>query len=305
MLLFRGIAKTRRGRRFLLARAPQVIEGAKRVMFIRGPTSSEVLSACVKDLAVMAQPNVVKYGRKSDIRPFEDPSSVLFYSHKSDAALFAHTSSSKKRPSNLTLGRIFAGEILDMFEFGVEQFVAMHNFRSQKAAIGFKPCILLDGPEWENSEQMRLVGNFLVDFFQGAPVTKINLAGLDHVISLSSRDGVVHFRQYSIALKKSGSSIPRVELTEMGPSFDLKLRRSTSAAPEIRKESLRVPPQLRPTKRKNVSTNVFGEKIGRIHMPRQELDGMMSKKIKGLKAPAAKRRRTAAVPVGQDASNDY
>jgi ribosome production factor 2 len=200
---------------------------------------------------------------------------------------------------------VFNGELLDMFEFGVEEFAAMHQFRSQKAAVGAKPCILLDGPEWENSEQMRLIGNFLVDFFQGTPVTKVNLAGLDRIISLSSRDGVVHFRHYSIALKKSGTSIPRVDLTEMGPRFDLRLRRSTTAAADVRKESLRVPAQLRPVKRKNVSTNVFGEKIGRIHMPRQELGGMINKKIKALKNPPAKRRRTAAEPLGQDASNDY
>lgn len=282
-----------------------MVEGVKRVMFVRGPSSSEVLGACVRDLAVLAAPHAVKYGRKSEIRPFEDPASILFFSHKSDAALFAHTSSNKKRPSNLTLGRVFNGELLDMFEFGVEQFAAMHQFRSQKAAIGAKPCILLDGPEWENLEQLRLVGNFLVDFFQGTPVSKINLAGLDHVISLSARDGVVHFRHYAIALKKSGTSIPRVDLTEMGPRFDLRLRRSSIAAPDLRKESLRVPQQLRVAKRKNVTTNVFGEKIGRIHMPRQELGGMMNKKIKALKNPPAKRRRTAAEPVGQDASNDF
>jgi ribosome production factor 2 len=101
--------------------------------------------------------------------------------------------------------------------------------------------------------------------------------------------------------------VPRVELTEMGPSFELKLRRSIVADDDVRKEALRIPAQLFERKRKNVTTNVFGEKIGRIHMPRQELSSMQIKKVKALKEPAnaAKKRRLAArAPLGQDASND-
>jgi ribosome production factor 2 len=303
----KSIAKTRRGRKAVLKREPQVVEAAKQTVFVRGPSSSQLLGACVADLAAIKAPLAVKYSRKSDIRPFDDVSSILFYAHKSDAGLFAHTSSNKKRPSNLTLGRIFNGDVLDMFEFGVSQFAAMRDFKSAKPQQGGKPMILLDGAEWEQSGQMRIIANFLVDFFQGAVVSRINLAGLDHVISLAVRDNVIYFRQFIVAMKKSGAAVPRVELTEMGPSFELKLRRSIVADDDVRKEALRIPAQLFERKRKNVTTNVFGEKIGRIHMPRQELSSMQIKKVKALKEPAnaAKKRRLAArAPLGQDASND-
>lgn len=46
---------------------------------------------------------------------------------KADASLFAFGSHSKKRPSNLLLGRLFDGHLLDMFELGVERFVSMHE----------------------------------------------------------------------------------------------------------------------------------------------------------------------------------
>ena len=78
--------------------------------------------------AKLKQPLVVKYGRKTEIRPFDDPSSLQFFSHKSDASLFVHGSGNKKRPSNLTLGRFFNLELLDMFEFGVQNYVTMSSF---------------------------------------------------------------------------------------------------------------------------------------------------------------------------------
>ena len=46
---------------------------------------------------------------------------------KADASLFAFGSHSKKRPSNLLLGRLFDGHLLDMFELGVERFLSMHE----------------------------------------------------------------------------------------------------------------------------------------------------------------------------------
>lgn len=312
----KGIAKTRKGRKVLKQREPQIVEAPKAAIFVRGPSATLELGQCVSDLAALKQPFAAKYGRKSDIRPFEDVSSIQFYARKSDAGLFVHTSSNKKRPANLTFGRLFNNDVLDMFEFGLSDFAAMAAFKHAKPQVGGKPVIVLDGAEWEQTEHMRILANFFVDFFEGPVVDKINLAGLDHVVVLAARDGSVFFRQYYVHMKKSGTAVPRVELAEIGPSFQLTPRRSIVAPDDLRKEALRVPAQLRGQKRKNVSTNVFGEKIGRIHMPRQELSTMQIKKVKALKtngagtnaadgAAAAKKRRLASRPLlGQDASND-
>lgn len=48
-------------------------------------------------------------------------------------------------------------------------------------------------------------------------------------------------RQYTIKFKKSGTRIPRVALTEMGPSLDLSVRRHRLAPPDMEKEALRKP----------------------------------------------------------------
>ena len=48
-----------------------------------------------------------------------------------------------------------------------------------------------------------------------------------------------------IQFKKSGSSTPRVELEEMGPSLDLMLRRVRLAAPDLYRLACKTPKQLK------------------------------------------------------------
>lgn len=46
-------------------------------------------------------------------------------------------------------------------------------------------------------------------------------------------------RQYSIAFKKSGTTIPRTELTEMGPRIDFAVRRTRPAPEELQNQSMK------------------------------------------------------------------
>jgi len=77
--------------------------------------------------------------------------------------------------------------------------------------------------------------------------------------------------------------VPRVDLELMGPSLDLEIRRIHENVTDLKKQSLRVPHGVKAVKVKNVSHNVFGEKLGRMHMTRQEVDKMQLRKIKALK----------------------
>ena len=49
-------AKTHKGRRFLEAREPKLIENAKTTMFIRGGRTSEIVTQALKDLVSNVQP---------------------------------------------------------------------------------------------------------------------------------------------------------------------------------------------------------------------------------------------------------
>ena len=63
----------------------------------------------------------------------------------------------------------------------------------------------------------------------------------------------------------------------------MKIRRHLFAPPELKKLSLKKPKGLKPHKVKNVTRNVMGEKIGRVHMKKQDFNNMQTRKMKGLK----------------------
>jgi ribosome production factor 2 len=83
--------------------------------------------------------------------------------------------------------------------------------------------------------------------------------------------------------KKSDSSTPRVELIEVGPSADFSLMRDQFASEHLMKKAMKQPKQLKQKMRKNTSENVFGTKLGRIHVGRQNANAIQTRKMKSLK----------------------
>ena len=60
------------------------------------------------------------FSKKNNIHPFDDQSSLEFFSQKNDASLFCVGTNSKKRPNNLVFVRMFDYQVLDMIELGIE-----------------------------------------------------------------------------------------------------------------------------------------------------------------------------------------
>lgn len=135
----------------------------------------------------------------------------------------------------------------------------------------------------------------LLDFYHGQTVKNINLSGLEHVISVTAIDsseqsndprampGIIYFRVYTIQYKKSGEKTPRVELEEMGPSYNFRIRRFKFANDDVYKLATKVPKINKPKKIKNIDVNEMGDKIGRIHLGKQDLSKLQTRKMKGLK----------------------
>lgn len=84
----------------------------------------------MKDLSLLRGPEMCKlFLRKGyDIHPFEDASVVEQMAIKQDCALFAIGTQQKKRPNNIIFGRLFCENVLDMFEFGVSNFISIKQF---------------------------------------------------------------------------------------------------------------------------------------------------------------------------------
>lgn len=85
-----------------------------------------------------------------------------------------------------------------------------------------------------------------------------------------------------VGVKNYKSSIPRMELVEVGPSMDLVLRRHRQAAESLQKEAMKAPGHAK--KVKNVTNNPIEGKQGRIYIPDQEVSKLtVTSNIKGLK----------------------
>ena len=113
-----------------------VAEGAKNALFLKGTKTSQVLQGMMSNLAMLKKPAAKSLSGRNAKLPFEDESSVEFLCEKNACGLFAFGSHSKKRPHNLILGRTFDNQLLDMFEFGVENFVSMESFKVRRWSSG-------------------------------------------------------------------------------------------------------------------------------------------------------------------------
>lgn len=137
----------------------------------------------------------------------------------------------------------------------------------------------------------------LIEFFRGETSNKIDVEGLQHVVIVSadeptesstdpndpSSKPVLHLRVYLIRTKRSGQRLPRVELEEHGPRMDFRLGRIQEPDEAMLKEAMRKAKTTEERTKKNVSTDVMGDKIGRVHTGKLDLSTLQTRKMKGLK----------------------
>jgi len=139
----------------------------------------------------------------------------------------------------------------------------------------------------------------MLDLFQGEEISAIDVAGLQYLLMVAAGESsnpsadindpankpVLHLRWYRVKTVRSDNpKIPRVELDPIGPSFDFRVGRFREADPGVMKEALkhgRRPNEART--KKNIETDLVGDKIGRIHLGKQDLSDLQTRKMKGLK----------------------
>ncbi|KAK9236750.1 Brix domain-containing protein [Lipomyces kononenkoae] len=288
-----------RSKRALDNRASKVVENTKKALTVRGSTCSVLVQNAMTDIASYKQPDVKKFQKKNEIHPFEDASSLEFFSQKNDASLIIFGSHSKKRPNTLTWLRTFNYQALDMFELKILNHKAISEFKKLTINIGMKPMISFVGPIFDSHPHFQMVKSMFLDFFRGEQISMLDLAGLQYIISVTaSGDGnisvysgdtsglpSINFRVYKIKTYKSKKQekVPRVELEEIGPRFDFQLGRVREADPDMMKQAMKIPKELQPKAKKNVETDLLGDKVATIHVGKQDLMKLQTRKMKGLK----------------------
>jgi len=278
-------ARTRRGKKFLEGRAPKITENDKMTLLLKGGKTTKDLTQFLTDIYQLKKPLAEKLKQKNPIHLFEDCTFIERMGQKYDSSLFMLVSNSKKRPNAVTFGRLFDHHLLDMVELQMLNYKPNSEFKEELFPVGTKPCILLQGTNFENDDVFKKIGNIFVDFFRGPVIPKVRLQGLEMVIALTATEDRIFMRTYRSVLKKSDSTTPRVELIEVGPSADFALNRDKFASDNLMKKAMKQPKQLNVKMRKNTSLNAFGTKHGRIHLGRQNVHGIQTRKVKALRKP--------------------
>lgn len=300
--LCRRKPKNPRTARILKAKEPQLIEGAKRALILHGSKCPAPLHTVLKTFHSLTTPHSVLFHKKNEnIHPFENVESIEFLANKNDCGIVAFGSSNKKRPNCLTLVRIFDTKVLDMCELLLlpnpdgEEIPEMNRL-AMHVGVGLRPLMLFSGSAWEDttSTTHAMVKSMLVDLFKGDTSDKIDVEGLQYALMVGAEEPtaglapVIHLRWYKIVTKRSGHKLPRVELEEIGPKFDFKLGRIQEAPRDVLKEAMKQGkrPNEEIKNKKNIGIDLIGDKVGRVHLDKQDLGGLQTRKMKGLKRRA-------------------
>lgn len=283
--------KNARTKRVLDDRAPKLVEDTKQAIFIRSQTANTIVQQAMQDLMTLKKPDARAFSKSNNkILPFENTSSLDFFSEKNDASLFIVGSHSKKRPNNLVLARTFDHQVLDLVEVGLENPKFLREFKGVKCNLGIRPLMLFSGPLFESHPSFRHLKSYFMDFYRGREIQTIDAVALQYVMVFAHCDSSdtsilppISMRVYLIKAHKSGQKLPRVELEEMGPRLDFRVRRLQEADEGAMKMALKRPTKQTPKTKKNIATDGMGDKIAQIHLGKQDLNSMQTRKFKGLK----------------------
>jgi ribosome production factor 2 len=145
--------------------------------------------------------------------------------------------------------------------------------------------------------------SFFLDFYNGHALSELPYTSIEHVISLTAGPLIsettlpkIHFRVYTTKLLSSGTKTPRLEMTEMGPSIDFSLRRVQEADPDMMKMATKRPKVSKKDtesglgkKKKNIETDAMGDRVGKIHLKKQDLTKMQGRKVRALRPGGGKK----------------
>lgn len=182
-------AKTHKGRKILDKRKALIKENPKRSVIMKGRKSSELLNTLLRELHAMrgSAMSQLLLKRSHDLAPMDDSSLVERILSKYDCSLFAVGNHQKKRPNNLVFGRTFDGHILDMFEFTVENYRGVTNFKAADFTHDLKPILVFQGDVFDVSDKHKRIKNLFIDFFRISDLSEVNIVELKRVLVFTCR----------------------------------------------------------------------------------------------------------------------
>ncbi|KAG4306442.1 hypothetical protein PORY_000430 [Pneumocystis oryctolagi] len=164
--------------------------------------------------------------------------------------------------------------------------------KNEKQGEGQRPMVVFSGSLFDSEPVYRLCKSMFLDFFCGERLERVDVQGLQHAVCLSVQEATeetpqppIYFRVYRVVCPVRGGVPMEVELEEIGPRYDLVIQRVQEAKEEEMQEAMKRGEGggEKKKKRKNIDVNEMGDKVGRIHMGKQDMNRLQIRKFKGLK----------------------
>lgn len=318
-------ATTHKGSRFIEEHSPKVQENRKQSLFIKGRKVEQELNSFFEELAKFRYKEIKRYSKENDINPFEDYSEIEKFCKREYCSLFTFFGSNYRRPMNVVFGRLFDYNMLEMYEFGVANFVkASDTLPRADIEPGAVPALIFQGDSWESSE-FAPIRSVFIDFFVNDLRGTVAEEQIQHVLTftivennvaaneeqdqpetaekltkqekkklkkkanldfVSTSKFLIKVRHYQVHQGGIGKS---ATLSQVAPSFDLAPRRTMFPDETLLQKALEKPKI--DGKKKNITKNELGEIHGRVFASKQKTQDIIPKKFKGL--PKVKFERPA------------
>ncbi|KAF0988087.1 hypothetical protein HZS_1352 [Henneguya salminicola] len=215
---------------------------------------------------------------------------------KYDFHQFIIGSHSKKRPNNIVIGRIYNGEILDMYEFGLKNYIPIHNNNRNLCEIGQKSCHFFAGHEFQYDPNYIAIKNIFVgneylnltlDLWAPVSCKNIILSNLKHssLYSVDSINNLINMRGYKIISDEAMNNHESNTSFEcIGPCVDFELRRLCLPNQKIFRSACKTISKIDQKKRvKNIGYDDTGAKLASVHVGKQNLKKLKISRPKALK----------------------
>jgi ribosome production factor 2 len=258
----------------------------KHSLFIRGLKLSLPTKRAIYELDKMRDMFLCKtlLQKPNKILPFEDTSYIEYVADKHDAGFVCFGSHNKKRPDNLVIHRMYNHQVLDMVEVGIGGVITMQEFTTKTMIeTGQQPILLFQGDPFDLSEKHIKFKNMMIDFFRIKHLKTLNIIAAQRIISFtaSSIDGEILLQQFQAGIINEGlAGDENVDIQEIGPKIEMTIRRVKHADNDMWKSATKI---LRSKtkileKKRNISTNVLGQRVGKAYIQHQDLGTLALKK---------------------------
>jgi len=161
----------------------------------------------------------------------------------------------------------------------IKEYKPITEFEGAKPPSATRLMYSFNGSEFETNEHLRMFKNMIVDFYRNDVNEKLVVDEITAMMVFTAFEGMVYMTVYAVKPNRTQN-----EIHEVGPRVVFMPGRNKFGAESMRSEAMKVPKELAPPKkRKNVKTDMFGQKIGTVHAHTEDLENL-TKKIKLPKA---------------------